>query len=448
MSAGPGDGRPGLNVRAIVAWTLYDFANSAFAAVVLGTIYGAYYATAVVGNAHGEGDLWWGRVISTSMAIVAVTSPFLGGLADRAGIRRPLFIGFTALSVAATVLMSTVEPGMVVRGFVLGVIGNVGFEGALVYYNAYLPELAPRSHQGRVSGWGFAVGYAGSIVALLIALPFVRAGNVPTAFLSTAVLFAVFSLPAFLWLPPAPRARQSLWRAAWEGGAELVATARRILAYRDLRRFLGAYFIYEDGVNTVVAFSGIFAAQTLGFPLGELVVLYIVVQISALVGALAWSWPTDRIGPKRVVMITLLQWTLVVIAAWFVETRGQFYALAVAAGTGLGAVQAANRAFLSTLIPRGMEAEIFGFFTLCGKSAAIMGPLVFGTISHAAGGNQRAGILAIGAFFVVGLALLSRVNAGGPTHLPAAGPPSPDPENASVPPSGRIVAGGPATGGQ
>jgi len=123
-----------------VAWTLYDFANSSFAAVILGTIYAAYFAVGVVGNAHGEGDLWWGRVISVSMALVAATSPLLGGLADRAGVRRPLFIGFTALSVIATALMATVEPGMVAWGFLLAVLGNVGFEGALVYYNAYLPE--------------------------------------------------------------------------------------------------------------------------------------------------------------------------------------------------------------------------------------------------------------------------------------------------------------------
>lgn len=406
-----------MNVRAIVAWTLYDFANSAFAAVILATIYAAYYAIGVVGNAQGAGDLWWGRVISVSMALVALTSPFLGGIADRAGVRRGLFIGFTALSITATALMATVEPGMVVWGFVLGVLGNVGFEGALVYYNAYLPELAPRQYQGRVSGWGFAVGYAGSIVALLAALPFVRAKAFDWAFVSTAALFAVFSLPAFFLLPPVPAGRVGMLQAAREGGAEVWATAKRILRYRELRRFLGAYFIYEDGVNTVVAFSAIFAAQTLGFPMEQLIALYIVVQVSALLGALAWSWPTDWLGPKRVVMVTLGQWTLVVVAAWFVETQGQFYALAVAAGTGLGAVQAANRAFLSTLIPKGMEAEIFGFYTLCGKSAAIMGPLVFGGISHAAGGNQRAGILAIGAFFLVGLILLSRVRAGGPTHL-------------------------------
>jgi len=404
-----------MNVRVVVAWAFYDFANSSFAAVILATIYAAYYAMGVVGNERGAGDLWWGRVISVSMATVALTSPFLGGIADRAGVRRRLLIGFTTLSVGATALMATVEPGMVVWGFLIAVLGNVGFEGALVYYNAYLPEIAPRAMQGRVSGWGFALGYAGSIVALLVAHPFVKAEAYHAAFLSTAALFAIFSLPAFFILPAAPRGRMSVLRAAKEGGAEVVAAIRKILRLRDLRRFLGAYFVYEDGVNTVVAFSAIFAAQTLAFPLDRLIVLYIVVQISALLGALAWSWPTDRLGPKRVVMVTLCQWSAVVVAAYFVQTQAQFYVLAVAAGTGLGAVQAASRTFMATLIPKGMEAELFGFYTLCGKSAAIMGPLVFGGISHAAGGNQRAGILAIGVFFLVGLALLARVRAGGPT---------------------------------
>ena len=403
-----------MNGKAIIAWTLYDFANSSFAAVIFATIYAAYYALGVVGNARGEGDLWWGRVVSLSMGIVAVTSPIMGGIADRAGVRRLLFIGFTALAVTATALMATVEPGMVWWGFALGVLGNVGYEGALVYYNAYLPDLAPARHRGRVSAWGFAVGYAGSIVALLLALPFVQRRQYDGAFLTTAALFAGFAVPAFVLLPAPPAGRMSVLEAAKDGVAEVIATARRILAVANLRRFLGAYFVYEDGVNTVIAFSAIFAAQTLGFPMDQLIVLYIVVQVSALLGALAWAWPTDRIGPKRVVMITLAQWTIVVVAAWFVQTQAQFWALAVLAGTGLGAIQAASRAFLAGLIPVGMEAEMFGFYSLCGKSAAVLGPLVFGGISHAAGGDQRAGILAVGAFFIVGLVLLSRVRAGGP----------------------------------
>ena len=404
-----------MNRRAVVAWTLYDFANSAYAAVIMATIYAAYYALAVVGNDQGDGDLWWGRVVSVSMAIVAVTAPFLGGLADRAGLRRPLFVAFTLLSVAATALMATVRPGMVVWGFILGVLGNVGFEGALIYYNAWLPELAPPGMQGRVSAWGFAVGYAGSIVALAVAFPLVQRGAYDATFLSAAVLFGVFALPAFFLLPAAPSGRVTVGRALREAGSEVMAGIRVVLAHRDLRRFFAAYFVYEDGVNTVVAFSAIFAAQTLGFSMEQLIVLYLVVQVSALLGALLWSWPIDSLGPRRVVTITLVQWTIIVIAAYFVETRAQFYVVAIVAGSGLGAVQAASRTLLTTLIPRGKEAQMFGFYALCGKSAAVMGPIVFGGISHAAGGNQRLGILAIGVFFVVGLALLSRLRGGGPT---------------------------------
>jgi UMF1 family MFS transporter len=404
-----------VNLRVVAAWALYDFANSAFAAVIAATIYAAYYALVVVGNRDGAGDLWWGRTVSLAMAMVALSSPFLGGVADRAGVRRPLFIGFSCLAVTATALMATVEPGMVLWGFALGVFGLFTYESALVYYNAYLPELAPRAYQGRVSAWGFAVGYAGSMVALLAALPLVRAQAYGAAFLSAAALYGVFALPAFVLLPRDATGRMPVFRAAAEGAAEVVAAIRAILARRDLRRFLGAYFLYEDGVNTVIAFSAIFAAQTLGFPMDRLILLYIVVQLSALAGALAWAWPTDRLGPKRVVMLTLCQWTAVVIAAYFVRTPGQFYALAIVAGTGLGAVQAASRTFLTTLIPRGMEAQLFGFYTLCGKSAAVLGPLVFGSISHAADGDQRLGILAVGVFFLLGLVLVARVRAGGPT---------------------------------
>jgi UMF1 family MFS transporter len=258
-------------------------------------------------------------------------------------------------------------------------------------------------------------------VALLVALPFVKAQHYGAAFLSTAALFAVFVLPAFVILPGPSRGALSVLQAAREGGREVVATARYILRAPDLRRFLGAYFVYEDGVNTVIAFSGIFAAHTLGFPMDRLILLYIVVQCSALLGALIWAWPTDRLGPRRVVMVTLWQWTAVVVAAHFVHTQAQFWVLAVGAGTGLGAVQAASRALLTTLIPKGKEAELFGFYSLCGKSAAIMGPLLFGGISHAAGGNQRAGIVAVGVFFLIGLALLSRCRAGGPTARRAPG---------------------------
>ena len=404
-----------MNRRQVVAWALYDFANSSFAAVIAATIYATYYAQVVVGNVHGEGDLWWGRLVSTSMAIVALTSPIMGGIADRAGIRKRLFCATTYLSVGATALMATVEQGMVLRGFVLGVLGMVGFEGALVFYNAYLPDIASRQWQGRISAYGFAVGYAGSIAALLVALPFVRVGALGWCFLSAAALFGLFALPSFLILPEDRPSQVGVIEAVRESILGTARTVRDVLTFRELRRFLGAYLLYEDGVNTVIFFSSIFAARTLGFGMTQLIGLYLLVQLTALVGAFLWGKPTDSLGPKVVVLCMLVLWIGVVIAAYLVDSQRQFYLLAAVAGSGLGAIQAASRTFMTSLIPKGREGEFFGCYALCGKTASILGPLVFGTVSYTLAGDQRAAILAVGLFFLMGLILLLRVRAGGPT---------------------------------
>jgi UMF1 family MFS transporter len=409
--------------RAIVAWCLYDFANSAFVAVIPSTVYSKYYALAVVGNERGEGDFWWGLAVTTSMAIVALSSPPLGAIADLAGVRKRLLLLMTTVSVAGTALMATVGVGDVFWGWLLAVVATVGFEGGLVYYNAYLPELAPAHRHGRLSGYGFALGYLGSAVALAAALPFALARNYAGTFLTTAALFGVFAVPAFLFLPADRPAGLGLLEAARAGVRQSRRTLARIMGMPALRRFLLAYLLYEDGINTVVFFSSVFAGHTLGFTTPEVIQLYFVVQLAALAGAFVWARPTDIRGPRFVVVCTLGQWCAVVVAAYFVQSKAQFFAVAVLAGTGLGAVQAASRAFMSSLIPRGEEAEFFGFYALCGKAAAIFGPLVFGVASWLTGGNQRVAIVAIGVFFVAGLLLVRGVAAGGPT-LTSAAPPS------------------------
>lgn len=406
--------------RARVAWVLYDFANSTYVAVIPATVYSKYYALAVVGNEAGEGDFWWGLAVTTSMVLVALGSPPLGAIADHTGYRKHLLALLTYLSVAATALMATVGQGDVLWGFALAVAATVGFEAAMVCYNAYLPELAPPGRQGRLSAYGFAVGYAGSAVALLAVLPLVRAGRYGGAFLLTAVLFGAFALPAMRELPPDRPGRFSLARAAHAGVTETLATLRRILALPPLRRFLLAYLFYEDGVNTVVYFSSVFAGHTLGFTTAEVLGLYLAVQLAALGGAWAWARPTDHHGPRFVVTCTLVQWCLVVAGAYLVVTKAQFLALALLAGTGLGAIQAASRALMASLIPRGQEAALFGFYSLCGKTASILGPVVFGAVSRATGGNQRLAIVAVGGMFLAGLGLLQRVRAGGPPGGPGA----------------------------
>jgi len=404
--------------RTIVAWTLYDFANSAFAAVILSTVYPAYYANLVVGNATGRGDFLWGAAISTAMVIGALTSPLLGGIADHAGARKQFFIGFTVVCIAATALMATVRPGLVLWGWVLAVVGVVTYEAAIIYYNSYLPRIARPEQLGRVSAAGFAVGYAGSLVAFLAAYPFAAVDAFWGCFLSAAVLFAVTSLPSFFILPGDARHPMPIAVAAARGARLTLATLREILTAGErvqMRRFLMSYLIYEDGVNTVVTFAGVFAAKTLGFSFKEIIILFMLVQVSALVGSAAWARPTDVRGPKFVVRLTLVQWAAVTVLAFFVQAKWHFWVVAILAGTGLGAVQAASRTFMATLVPREREAEFFGFYSLVGKTGAVLGPVVFGAVSWLLSGNQRAAIIAVGLFFVVGFLLLGRVSAGGPT---------------------------------
>lgn len=404
--------------RTIVAWMLYDFANSAFAAIVLATIYPAYYANAVVGNATGRGDVWWGTAVSTAMGIGALTSPALGGIADHAGTRKPFFVAFSVAAIIATALMATVGPGDAVWGWTLAVIGIITFEAGIVYYNSYLPRIAPPDKLGRVSAAGFAVGYAGSLVAFAVAYPFAAAQVYAGCFLAAAVLFAVFSVPAFVTLPADTRQAVPLAVAAARGIRQTRDTLREILRSaerRQMRRFLTAYLVYEDGVNTVITFAGVFAAKTLGFTFTEIIVLFMLVQIAALAGSAAWAAPTDRRGPHFVVRVSLVQWAVVTLAAFFVQEKWHFWIVAVLAGTGLGAVQAASRTFMATLVPRQREAEFFGFYSLVGKTGAVFGPLVFGGVSWLLAGNQRAAIVAVGSFFLIGFVLLMRVQAGGPT---------------------------------
>ena len=403
-----------MNRKAIAAWCFYDFANSVYPAVITATIFGVYFAGTIVGNEAGLGDLWWGRVISVSMMVVAVTSPLLGSVADNAGVRKKFLFAYTYLTIACVALFTTIEPGMILWGFLLATLANIGFEGALVYYNAYLPDIAPPDRRGFISGLGFGVGYAGSGAGLLMVLPLVAREQLPLIWLAVAGFFALFSLPAFLALPTDSPGRRTMAQAAIEGVTGFRRILSDVLRQPNLRRFLLAFFVYIDGVNTTIYFAGIYAATTLGFSLTELIYLFLTVQMSALVGALALARPTDIWGPKRVITLTLVLWTVIVTAAYFVDQKSTFFVIAFLAGTGLGAVQSASRALMASLVPEGKEGEMFGFYALCGKSSSVVGPLVLGGISRALGGNQRVAILSVAAFFLVGLVLLQRVRKPAP----------------------------------
>jgi UMF1 family MFS transporter len=407
-----------MNRKQILSWCLFDFANSSYSAVIAAVVFQVYYINRIVGNESGSGDLWWGAAISASMLFVSLSSPFLGGIADYAGLRKRLLAFYTYICVAAVAALSLLTPGAACFGFILMVIANIGMEGGLVFYNSFLPRIAPVEYQGRVSGWGFSVGYTGSILSLVIALPLVQDGMFELVWLMVAVFFALFSIPAFLFLPRDIRTGVTASQAGVMGIRKAMATLREIWSRREPRKFLLSYLIYEDGVNTVIVFSSSLAATTFAFGQGELIGLYLVVQVTALIGAFLLSKPTDTWGPKKVVVLSLLLWSLVVISAFFVQSKVHFWAIACIAGLGLGSIQAGTRAFYTQFIPEGKEAEYFGVYSLVGKSSAVIGPLVFGQVS-ATFGSQRPAILSIAAFFIIGLVLLRQVNGGGPNVPPS-----------------------------
>lgn len=390
------------NKKQIASWCLFDFANSSFSAVIAAVIFPVYYANYIVGNDSGYGDLWWGRVISFSMAVVVLTSPFVGGIADYKCIKKKLLFVYTAICVIAVSLLSLIEKGMVVQGFLLASLATIGMEGGVVFYNSFLPEIADKKHYGKVSGYGFGTGYAGSILSLVIAFFLMNNEYYGLTWIMVSVFFALFSLPAFIFLPSDKRQMFGLFHSAKKGMKQTLGTFKNIWANRELRKFLAAYLIYEDGVNTVIVFSGIFAATTLGFSPHELIILYLVIQITALIGAFAMSTPTDLWGPKKVIAVSLFLWFFVSVLAFFVYSKSGFWIIAVIAGLGLGAIQSASRVFFARFIPSDHESEYFGVYSMVGKSSAIFGPLVFGYISSGFG-SQRYAILSIASFFLAGL---------------------------------------------
>lgn len=402
-----------LNKKHIISWTLFDFANSSYSAVIAAVVFPVYYVNVIVGNETGRGDLWWGRAISVSMAVVALSSPFLGGIADFGGLRKRFLLFYTALSVLAVASLSILGKGMVIEGFLLIAIANLGMEGGLVFYNSFLPRIAPRDYQGRVSAWGFMVGYAGSIISLLFALPLIQNGYFRATWFMIAGFFAVCSIPAFLFLPRDTKEEYTLMHSAIRGLRLTLTTLREIARRKEPGKFLFSYLLYEDGVSTVIVFSSIFAATTLGFQPRELIFLYLAVQATALLGSLFMAKPIDLWGPKKVVMMSLVLWTSVAVTAFFVETKNHFWVIATCAGLGLGTVQAASRAFYTQFIPEGKEAEYFGLYSLAGKSSAVIGPIIFGEISTTYG-SQRPAILSVAAFFLIGLIILCFVRGGAP----------------------------------
>jgi UMF1 family MFS transporter len=393
--------------KKIFIWTLFDFANTSFSIVVVTFLYAVYFKK-VVAQGQPIGDLYWSLGTSIAMIITAIISPVLGAIADYSAGKKRFLLFFTLLCIAATSSLFFVGSGDVFWGVAIFILANVGFEAGLVFYDSFLPEITEPKNFGRVSGYGFAMGYLGSLATLAIIYPFIQAEMINESFPVAALFFLLFSLPLFIYLRDNRKKiveHESYFKI---GVTRVWNTISHLKNYKNLATFLLAYFFYIEGVNTIIFFSGNYASTTLGFSETELLIFFLTVQTTAIAGSVILGIVADSIGQKKTIMITLVMWLITVLIAFLVQDKNGFYVVGLIAGAAMGSSQSTSRSLMSKLTPPEKKTEFFGFYSLFGKSSAVIGPLVFGLVSFISG-DQRLAIISIGFFFVVGLLILTQV---------------------------------------
>jgi len=402
--------------RALWSWALYDWANSGFAALVQTFVFAAYFTRAVAEN-ETLGTAQWGNMMGAAGLVIGLGGPLLGAVADRTGRRKPWLGAFTLLCIAATALLWFVrpEPSSVGLALLLAGVGTIGSEYSMIFYNAMLPGLADEKTVGRWSGWGWGLGYAGGLVLLVIALyGFVEQGawfgvpreaamHVRAVMPLTAVWYLIFCLPLFLFSPDEKGTRVPLGRALGEGAAQLRKSFREIRNYRNIAIFLLARMLYNDGLTTMFAFGGIYAAGTFGMGPSEVIVFGIGLNVTAGLGAAAFAWMDDRVGPRKTILVSLAGLTICCAAILLVTSLPLFWVFGLAVGLFVGPVQASSRSYLARVAPAEVRGEMFGLFALSGKLTSFLGPLLVGWLTLATG-SQRLGMSAVIVLFVIGLA--------------------------------------------
>ena len=405
--------------REVWGWMMFDFANSGYTTVVITAVFNAYFVSVVA-----EKQVWatfaWTLALSISYALIVVTAPLIGAYADAHAAKKRLLAFTTIGCVAATAALALVGPGDLALGIALLVVSNFFYGSGENLIAAFLPELAKGSALGKVSGWGWALGYVGGLVSLGASLTYVTwaqgqgqtgAQFVPVSMLITALLFAISALPTFLFLKERA-VPQKLPGGAYAGAfARTWETLRDAGRYRDLMRFLLCILFYQGGVQAVITLAAIYAEQAMHFTTQQTIMLILVVNVTASIGALVFGQLQDRLGHVRTLAITLAGWCVMVLLAWLADGPSMFWVAANLAGICLGASQSAGRALVAYMSPADRRAEFFGLWGLAVKLSSILGPITYGLVSWMSGGDHRLAILITGSYFVIGLVVLAGIDA-------------------------------------
>lgn len=410
----------GVSRREVWAWAMYDFANSGYTTVVITAIFNAYFVSVVAGN-QDWATFAWTAALAVSYFLVMLTAPVLGAYADAYAAKKKLLLFTTAGCVLGTAGLALAGPGNLALAIVFIVLSNFFFGSGENLIAAFLPELARSRSLGKVSGWGWSLGYMGGLISLGLSLAYVSwaqargdqaSSFVPVTMLITAGLFALASLPTFLFLreraipQPHPPGRSLIGEAF----TRLGATIKHARRYRDLRRFLICTVFYSAGINTVITLAAIYAQQVMHFDTQQTLLLVMVVNVTAAGGAFLFGYIQDRLGHVPTLALTLLGWLVMIALAWAAQGPGMFWVAANVAGLCMGASQSAGRALVGLLAPAARHAEFFGLWGLAVKLSAIFGPITYGLVSWLSGGDHRLAILITGSYFLLGLLILAGVD--------------------------------------
>ena len=411
---------PGVKKREVFGWAMYDFANSGYTTVVLTAVFAAYFVGGVAQKAAWA-TFAWTAALSVSYAIVMLTMPSIGAYADRHAAKKRLLMISTACCVVATLGLVLVGPGMVALAVVLIVLSNTFYSYGESLTASFLPELARPEALGKVSGWGWSFGYFGGMLALGLSLGFVLWAQgqgmsadkfVPITMLITAAIYGGAALVTFRLLkeravPQADRPHTPGLRAAL---ADMKQNFMQARGYTDFMWLLACAVFYQGGVAVTIALAAIYAEQVIGFAPQETMALILALNLAAAFGAFGFGYLQDRIGHKLALGITLVAWIATCVLASVVTTKGAFWYAAALAGLCMGSSQSAGRAMVGLLAPPKQLAQFYGLWTFATRLASIVGPLTYGAITWATGGDQRTAILSTAVMFIIGLVLLAPLN--------------------------------------
>jgi UMF1 family MFS transporter len=393
---------------------MYDFANSGYTTVVITAVFNAYFVSVIAGEAHWA-TLAWTLALSASYVLILLTAPLVGAYADAHAAKKKLLAITTAGCVLGTALLALAGPGDLWLACVLIVLSNFFFGTGENVVAAFLPEIAKGKALGKVSSWGWSLGYLGGLVSLGACLAYVTSAQaagqsaerfVPVTMLITAAIFAFASLPTFLFLRERAQPQKTAAGLYGKAFARVLDTVRHARRYGDLARFLVCIVLYQSGVSTVIALAAIYAQQAMHFGTRDTLLLVLVVNVTASLGALAFGMVQDRLGHVRTIGLTLTGWCAMVLIAWASTSAAGFWLAANIAGVCLGASQSAGRALVGYLSPASRRAEFFGLWGFAVKLASILGPVTYGAVTWLTHSDHRLAMLVTGVFFVLGLVVL------------------------------------------